>query len=1143
LRLAAKAVDPLYGTVSSGSYSWTLEMAGSGQRIQLGSGAYNPMTRSWEASLGFLRPGPGLDPGQYLVRHRVISSRDRSGYASIPLVVGSASAIVSGVVRAYGSEVPIAGAQVAIFKASGPAGFWTVLNNNYGGMMPPLSTLLTSLVPVRPTLVTAHDGAYLWLDVPVGDSYVIVASATDYQPQRTGSFTVSGNGTTISRNFSLKPAGNTLASLEGQVKAIRNKAQGILDYNAEVVGRLSERYYEDDLYNFNIDWFSKVASLVGAVGGGFASLPSGVVASSSDGILHILGKVGVSTAEGLLLDQNELLRATIQNGLFPANALAFKEWAIHEDYQNLLDQKYHGFTQNGPSVALAPAFSYSQADGLREQLEEQMDEIVSGHGLYVASPVSQEPIRGFTLRDMANVYHKESDWLEVGDKAQTVLSGVQLAAGSVLIYSGVVAATGVGTAPAATVAGGAVAVNTAAGVGKKLVTTGKTLLKSAMAAQYVNTVIGTYPNDNESAYLSFQDFVDFVDEEAVAPFYLREGNRFSASVSIKFPNSFPRDDVMWSMSDLPLMDVAEKIATVTVEDQSSLASSTSPLKLRCLGYSARPRLSLKTFLSGNMDFILTGSSVVGAAMASPGGTVKFEMPYRGQSKQSFPLLKPHVFTVDSYIGPWRTGSAYKPFYVLSLGELFNPLLLLGSPIPLTGRPAVLAPISDSEEQIPAGDMIAMTPPVVPIFEDLMSTAVPSLTASFTVGTNLWAVDLLLFGPPEEGISLLVTDSQGRRMGYASQTGLTLNEIPGVVTDMRQRPIVIRLFQPPDNETYTVTTALLTPGAEPVQVSLFYEEEPVSGALMAAQPSRVLFDSSTESAPEIRIALTEESGQISLTNVVVTLSDLMEWDGTNVIALLTNNTLALADIGAGGSGVAVWPLALTNITPKGKYTSIATLNSAQTANLTVPVVVLLRDATEMVSTFAGTNYGEGEIQLQHTFPSAGYTQTWVHIPKGFFVLHGTLGLAPGSTNLQSPTVDIGADSLPEFAFSGLMDVGLAVPDLETAFNAFLKTNPVPATGALVPLRITGNEGQTLIMGGLQLYLEKIPNQLRAPVLHPDGTVQLVLVGQPGFTYRIETSPDLTTWSFLRTITATNTSTIVMDASVSGTQQRFYRAALE
>jgi hypothetical protein len=440
-------------------------------------------------------------------------------------------------------------------------------------------------------------------------------------------------------------------------------------------------------------------------------------------------------------------------------------------------------------------------------------------------------------------------------------------------------------------------------------------------------------------------------------------------------------------------------------------------------------------------------------------------------------------------------------------------------------------------------MVAAASQPVVLAQDSLSTEAPSLAAQFSPGTNLWAVDVRLFAPDGVEVSLAVTDSQGCRLGYSPEDGVVLHEIAGWAGALEQRPITIRVYDPPDDETYTVEVALLTPGPEPVPVSVFYEAQEVSPAVLVGYPARIVLDLASGVAGSVDVQVSEGSGQAPLTNVTASLTNLVQWGGTNVITLLTNATLALPDIGAGESTGASWPLGLTAATPRGKYVSRAVLDSAQTADLTVPVVALVRQSSEVVSLLQGTNVGLGDLQLELSIPAGGSTQTWVHIPKGFFVLHASLGVAPGSTNLQNPTIDIGSDGALDWAFAGLMDVGVAISDLEQPFNEYLKTNVFGLDGALVPITLAGNAGESLLIGGLQLYLEAVENELIAPALLPGGLVQFGLLSQPGFTYRVEYTTNLTNWTTLDTLTSTNAIMPVVDSTGNGADQRFYRAVLE
>lgn len=1135
LTMTAKGVDPVYGNVSAGDYRWTLQTAG-GQSVSLGTGGYNSTTKQWQAGQGF--SGGGLPAGHYLVRHEMVSERGRSGATTLTLTVGGASTVVSGTVRGAESGVGITGAQVALFKASGSGGFWTLVNGNYGGVMPPLGTLLANLTPARPVFTTGLDGAYWWTDVPAGESYVVVVSATGYVQQRSGSFSVSAAGSAITRNFSLKLEDNTLASLLADVTTVHGKARDILDYNAETAGRLTERYYEDDLYGFEINWFSKVAGLIGSFGDGVSAIAGGAVATSSDEMLTVFAKTAASTLRGLVLvDQSELLRVTVQNNLFPPNALAYKEWVVHQTYDGLLTQAYGPFTQAAAATTLAPGFSKTKAGDVREQVAGQMDKVLAGTGVYVASPLPESPIRGFTMTNMAVKYYKESEWLKTGKATDKVTSSVQLAAGSVLIFSWL----GGPVAPGIAAAAGTV--NQVAGAVKTGVAVGSIFLKSAMAAQYVNTIIGTYPTDNENAYRTFKDYTDCLEQEAANPFYLRDGNRFDATTTITFPKSVLRDDVLWAVSGVLGFDVVEKWATVKVTDASSVSAGGSSVDVRCASFCIWQPTSLQSLWGRENRFLMSSSSFTGPATAAVGGEVELKVPYRGHSKQLLRVLKPHALVVDTYVGPWRVGGDFKTFYVLRPGEVLQSVILPSqSALRLTSSAEVLSPVARKGRRKTTKELLESSRPAVVVAEDSLSAAIPALTANFTAGTNLWALDVLLLAPADEGVSLLITDSQGRRMGYSTLDGLSHRELTGAVTDMGQRPIVVRLFQPPPGEQYTATVALLAPGRQAVPVSLFQQEEETTDATMLVSPSRAMVDLGIGDDAVVEVMVGEESEQAALTNVTATLTNLVQWNGTNVVMVLTNQTQDLDTIPAGGSVGVQWPVDLAETAP-GKYVSQITVASASAGEVSVPVVALVRRAAEVVSLFAGTNLTSGEMQVETTLAGGGHTQTWVHVPKGFYVLHGALAVAPASTNLQSPSLDIGADGVVDWAFSGLMDVGVALSDIEGAFNEYLKTNSVGPAGANVPIKVSGNAGESLLMAGLQLYLERVPNELRAMEILPNGQARFQMLGEPGFSYTIQASTNLVDWSAIGSVQVTNASMPVVDVSAPAHNARFYRAVLE
>ncbi|MGH7968532.1 MAG: hypothetical protein ACREIC_07390, partial [Limisphaerales bacterium] len=79
---------------------------------------------------------------------------------------------------------------------------------------------------------------------------------------------------------------------------------------------------------------------------------------------------------------------------------------------------------------------------------------------------------------------------------------------------------------------------------------------------------------------------------------------------------------------------------------------------------------------------------------------------------------------------------------------------------------------------------------------------------------------------------------------------------------------------------------------------------------------------------------------------------------------------------------------------------------------MPVVAVVRRSTNIVNLFEGTNALSGIPQTTVTNSIGGSAETWVSIPKGYYVIYALMGVAANSTNLLNPTIDIGADGSTE-----------------------------------------------------------------------------------------------------------------------------------
>jgi hypothetical protein len=66
------------------------------------------------------------------------------------------------------------------------------------------------------------------------------------------------------------------------------------------------------------------------------------------------------------------------------------------------------------------------------------------------------------------------------------------------------------------------------------------------------------------------------------------------------------------------------------------------------------------------------------------------------------------------------------------------------------------------------------------------------------------------------------------------------------------------------------------------------------------------------------------------------------------------------------------------------------------------------------------------------------------------------------------------------------------------------------------------------------------RLAPPAPQPDGSMELILTGIPGWTYTVDVSSDLVNWTPLRSFVSTNSVTPFLDAAANNFSRRFYRA---
>jgi alpha-tubulin suppressor-like RCC1 family protein len=66
------------------------------------------------------------------------------------------------------------------------------------------------------------------------------------------------------------------------------------------------------------------------------------------------------------------------------------------------------------------------------------------------------------------------------------------------------------------------------------------------------------------------------------------------------------------------------------------------------------------------------------------------------------------------------------------------------------------------------------------------------------------------------------------------------------------------------------------------------------------------------------------------------------------------------------------------------------------------------------------------------------------------------------------------------------------------------------------------------------------RLAPPAPQPDGSMELILTGIPGWTYTVDVSSDLVNWTPLGSFVSTNSVTPFPDAAANNFSRRFYRA---
>jgi hypothetical protein len=1045
--------DTLYGPVTSGIFTWSLRNS-SEIEISNGNSGYDSGVKKWIGSKTFTS---GLTPGNYTVLYSITTDRGRRGSAVANLTVPGIKATVSGVIRNVLDRTPIEGVTVCLYDAYA---IWQIALQLFGGTIPSPEELSIHLSPIRQA-TTGPDGQYEWNDIPLGNAYIVYASKTGYLEKYTDPFPLQAANTTVVKNLSLPDSTNTLAGLISEVEYINGISEDLLNYNAKLAGEMTEQWYEDDLYSYNNNWFSIVGGLIGSAGVGLHNIAQeGYVTVSQETMKEIAKHVLLELAKGGLppVAFNKF-RAWLQNNTFPEDELAYRASVAHTPYLEQLIQNTQDFESKAPTHSLADGFSIKDAEELSKQIIEQTEQVIKGKNVYVASPDYSKGVYGFTFSDMVDGYMKLSQQNEQLQLAQNILSIFQ-------IVGGILSVVGDGVAPIAATA------TQVAGFVKSLTATANVVTKVQMGSQFAIGICGTYPSDNKQAVNVLEDYVNLIYSESASPFYLHMGNNFSASTDINLNLWIP--NTIYILGLLPGFDVAVGNATVNITDNSNVTSGGEKISVRCVGYSVWSPTTIGGLLGFSEESLLVSSEVRGPTTIDRGGCVQYTIPYRGYSRNFVSMFKPHYLQVDTYIGPWRVDSDYAAYYVIAPLEIFRPITLRFDRPQLTSDTSeVLSCAVNADGGIRLAEIKAAQAGSQKLIEATLSATDPSVSVQFVADANLYAIDLRVFAPQESTISVMITDSNRSRLGYSPNDGITYNELLGSVTNMAQRPISVRLLEPPEGEIYTVEIALLSPGSRDIPVALFYEPVQHFGATMIAFPSSVILDGHGGTTQNVVLRLAEGFGQQALTKVNARLGPITKWGANKTLPIVSNSSQSIGDIPAGEQCYISWDVNYPVTAKYGKYVGIVTIDSNETADLNVPVVALIRCTTETVGSYEGPDPNIATVQKSIVLDPNGRGLTWVHIPREYRVLHATMGVVGASANLENPTIDIGADGSPEWIFSGKFNMGVLVNNVERAFNDYLSSRQSDPNGVKVPILVTGSPNEKILLNGIQLFLDRIP----------------------------------------------------------------------
>lgn len=204
----------------------------------------------------------------------------------------------------------------------------------------------------------------------------------------------------------------------------------------------------------------------------------------------------------------------------------------------------------------------------------------------------------------------------------------------------------------------------------------------------------------------------------------------------------------------------------------------------------------------------------------------------------------------------------------------------------------------------------------------------------------------VFHSPQADFSLVVTDSNGSRLGFDPATSTRYAEFPGTFSGPQAQPEQIGIPNC-SSKLYQVTLILAQSAlGEEETASLIVLEEPVRPAVMVCNPEEMEHYLIPEDTVTITTNVAEVGGQIPLDNVQVSISalenangDVLPLNEAETPASVTNERLM------GGTAMGVsFTYALDEDVAAGKYTGEVAISSNNAGQLTQSVRVYL-DRTE------------------------------------------------------------------------------------------------------------------------------------------------------------------------------------------------------